>query len=134
MYLGRIVEAGTVEEVLREPKHPYTRALFPRCQHHGRPPRGGSVAPSGRNTVTRQAADRLSFPPALCAGDGCLPADISGRNPAVGNAGRALPPLPLTGRAAILPAAPQWRCRFSGCRDGCSRAVRDLHVVRAAYR
>jgi peptide/nickel transport system ATP-binding protein len=28
MYLGRIVEAGTVEEVLREPKHPYTRALL----------------------------------------------------------------------------------------------------------
>jgi peptide/nickel transport system ATP-binding protein len=28
MYLGRIVERGTVDEVLREPKHPYTRALL----------------------------------------------------------------------------------------------------------
>lgn len=28
MYLGRIVEQGTVEEVLRSPKHPYTRALL----------------------------------------------------------------------------------------------------------
>ena len=28
MYLGRIVEEGTVEEVLRTPKHPYTRALL----------------------------------------------------------------------------------------------------------
>jgi peptide/nickel transport system ATP-binding protein len=28
MYLGRIVEHGTVDEVLREPKHPYTRALL----------------------------------------------------------------------------------------------------------
>jgi peptide/nickel transport system ATP-binding protein len=28
MYLGRIVEAGTVEEVLQTPKHPYTRALL----------------------------------------------------------------------------------------------------------
>jgi peptide/nickel transport system ATP-binding protein len=28
MYLGRIVERGTVEEVLRDPKHPYTRALL----------------------------------------------------------------------------------------------------------
>ncbi|MCK6406080.1 MAG: dipeptide ABC transporter ATP-binding protein [Rhodocyclaceae bacterium] len=28
MYLGRIVESGTVEEVLRAPKHPYTRALL----------------------------------------------------------------------------------------------------------
>ena len=28
MYLGRIVERGTAEEVLRTPKHPYTRALL----------------------------------------------------------------------------------------------------------
>ena len=28
MYLGRIVEQGTVDEVLEQPKHPYTRALL----------------------------------------------------------------------------------------------------------
>jgi len=28
MYMGNIVEAGTVEDVLRRPKHPYTRALL----------------------------------------------------------------------------------------------------------
>jgi peptide/nickel transport system ATP-binding protein len=28
MYLGRVVEYGTVTQVLREPKHPYTRALL----------------------------------------------------------------------------------------------------------
>jgi peptide/nickel transport system ATP-binding protein len=28
MYLGRIVEAGPTEEVLRDPRHPYTRALL----------------------------------------------------------------------------------------------------------
>ncbi len=28
MYLGRIVEQGTVDEVLRSPRHPYTRALL----------------------------------------------------------------------------------------------------------
>ncbi|MBI2305732.1 MAG: ABC transporter ATP-binding protein [Rhodocyclales bacterium] len=28
MYLGRIVERGTVEEVLRQPQHPYTKALL----------------------------------------------------------------------------------------------------------
>jgi oligopeptide/dipeptide ABC transporter ATP-binding protein len=28
MYLGRVVETGTVEEVLTDPKHPYTKALL----------------------------------------------------------------------------------------------------------
>ncbi len=28
MYLGRVVEAGTVEEVLERPRHPYTQALL----------------------------------------------------------------------------------------------------------
>jgi peptide/nickel transport system ATP-binding protein len=28
MYLGRIVETGSVDEVLKSPRHPYTRALL----------------------------------------------------------------------------------------------------------
>jgi oligopeptide/dipeptide ABC transporter ATP-binding protein len=28
MYLGRIVEIGTVDEVFKNPQHPYTRALL----------------------------------------------------------------------------------------------------------
>jgi len=41
MYLGRIVERGTVEEILREPKHPYTEALLsavPRLDAEGQRP------------------------------------------------------------------------------------------------
>jgi peptide/nickel transport system ATP-binding protein len=33
MYLGRIVERGTAEEVLRAPKHPYTQALLAAVPH-----------------------------------------------------------------------------------------------------
>jgi peptide/nickel transport system ATP-binding protein len=28
MYLGRVVESGSAEEVLRHPRHPYTKALL----------------------------------------------------------------------------------------------------------
>ena len=39
MYLGRIVESGSAEEVLRTPRHPYTQALLaavPRVEEAGR--------------------------------------------------------------------------------------------------
>ena len=39
MYLGRIVEVGTVEEVLLRPQHPYTRALLSVLPEAGRPGR-----------------------------------------------------------------------------------------------
>ncbi len=62
MYLGRIVESGSADEVLRRPRHPYTQALLaavPRIE-------GGAEAP--------QVADRKLFadlpspanPPAGC--------------------------------------------------------------------
>ena len=36
MYSGEVVEAGQVEEVLGNPKHPYTKALLDTLPHHGR--------------------------------------------------------------------------------------------------
>ncbi len=59
MYLGRVVEQGPAEEVLAEPKHPYTQSLL-------------AAAPKlGRRRSTRAAADGELpdpvHPPAGCA-------------------------------------------------------------------
>ncbi|MBI5627259.1 MAG: ABC transporter ATP-binding protein, partial [Nitrosomonadales bacterium] len=78
MYLGRIVERGTSEEVLRSPKHPYTQALLsavPRIDGSGveriklegdmpspaNPPQGCHFAP--RCTHAMEIC-RASYPPA----------------------------------------------------------------------
>jgi peptide/nickel transport system ATP-binding protein len=59
MYLGRIVETGTVDEVLGAPRHPYTRALLSAVP---------SVDCDGRRTVIRLEGDMPSpsNPPAGC--------------------------------------------------------------------
>ena len=65
MYLGRIVERGTVEEVLDHPKHPYTRALLSAVP---------SIDPKTKREVIRlqgdlpspaDPPDRLPFPSPL---------------------------------------------------------------------
>jgi len=78
MYLGRIVERGTAEEVLRAPKHPYTQALLsavPRIDGTGRerirlegdlpssanPPQGCHFAPRCSHAMERCRAE---YPPA----------------------------------------------------------------------
>jgi peptide/nickel transport system ATP-binding protein len=78
MYLGRIVERGTAEEVLRSPKHPYTRALLssvPRVDGSGvrriklegdlpsssNPPQGCHFAPRCAHAT---AQCRNDYPPA----------------------------------------------------------------------
>ena len=55
MYLGKIVEQGPVEAVLRDPKHPYTRGLLasmPRLDRHFKAPlraiRGNVPSPAAR--------------------------------------------------------------------------------------
>jgi len=54
MYLGRIVERGTAQEVLRSPKHPYTQALLsavpvPRLDAHSAAIRLPGETPSPAN-------------------------------------------------------------------------------------
>ncbi len=54
MYLGRIVEHGSAAEVLRSPRHPYTRALLsavppPRLEGHAAPIRLPGETPSPAN-------------------------------------------------------------------------------------
>jgi len=68
MYLGRIVERGSVEEVLRNPRHPYTRMLLaavPRVDVPGAPasPMRGEKKDTG---VTRGDMPSPLNPPAGC--------------------------------------------------------------------
>jgi peptide/nickel transport system ATP-binding protein len=59
MYLGRIVEQGTVDDVLGSPKHPYTRALLSAVP---------SVDPATRREIIRLQGDLPSpvNPPSGC--------------------------------------------------------------------
>jgi peptide/nickel transport system ATP-binding protein len=84
MYLGRIVEQGTVDDVLRDPRHPYTRALlaavpgvdgaFPGTAAAGSEIPSPLAPPSGCHFHPRcsQASDecRRSYPEASALGAG----------------------------------------------------------------
>jgi oligopeptide/dipeptide ABC transporter ATP-binding protein len=86
MYLGRIVETGTVEEVLTTPRHPYTRALL------------SVVAESGEEPVilTGETPDSAAIP-AGCRFHPRCPLVASGEAERLGVAGqcRAVDPKPL---------------------------------------
>lgn len=62
MYLGRIVERGTAEEVLRNPRHPYTRMLLAAV------PR---IEPGGRTAVRAGETNRGDMPSAFNPPSGC---------------------------------------------------------------
>ena len=98
MYLGRIVERGTVDEVLGAPQHPYTQALLaavPTIDGERR-----AALRQGRAAVAVGAAGRLSLPPALPARDGALQAGVPGRGAALADARGGL--LPRRGSAEEL--------------------------------
>jgi peptide/nickel transport system ATP-binding protein len=46
MYAGRIVEEGTARQLIRTPRHPYTRALL-QSRAHGALDKGGRLATIG---------------------------------------------------------------------------------------
>jgi len=56
MYLGRIVEIGTVEEIYSDPKHPYTKALL------SANPRIGGKGVSNRQILTGDIPSPLNRP------------------------------------------------------------------------
>jgi peptide/nickel transport system ATP-binding protein len=97
MYLGRIVETGTVEEVLTAPKHPYTKALL------------SVVAESGEDPVilTGETPDSAAIP-AGCRFHPRCPLYASGEAERLGVAQQCLTvdpaPLPSAGRHAACHA------------------------------
>jgi oligopeptide/dipeptide ABC transporter ATP-binding protein len=102
MYLGRIVEQGSAEQVLGAPRHPYTQALLasvPRLHAGTLPPATPSEPPNPANLPPgctfhprcrrAEPACRTGNPPALVNGLACPPASV-------GNHGRVrAPDLPI---------------------------------------
>ena len=59
MYLGRVVEAGPVDDIFHDPKHPYTQALLRSIPSVDAPPR------------TQPADDQRVDPAPVQPADGC---------------------------------------------------------------
>ncbi|MEV4754355.1 ABC transporter ATP-binding protein [Micromonospora sp. NPDC049559] len=65
MYLGRIVEFGPVDELLAEPRHPYTRELLAAAPRAGAGGLGRPDADPGPRGGTLDPADAEPVPPAV---------------------------------------------------------------------
>ena len=65
LYAGRVVEAGPAADVLRAPRHPYTRGLLARAAAAGSAARRPAGADPRRPAGPAAARPRLQFPPAL---------------------------------------------------------------------
>jgi peptide/nickel transport system ATP-binding protein len=73
MYLGRIVERGTVDEVLRSPQHPYTRALLSAVPSPRLDAQPEFIRLPGEMPSPANPPSRLPFHPALPASQRRLP-------------------------------------------------------------
>ena len=86
-YAGRIVESGRKDELLRHPRHPYTRALLDALPHPEAARDTPLVAIKGTPPSPQQRSRRLPLPPALPLRNRCV---HDGRSAA--RAGRRSPP------------------------------------------
>ena len=77
MYLGRIVEYGSVDEVLKKPKHPYTQALLSAVPGDRAGIETSYHPPSWRSSITLQPAIRMSFSSPMHSCNADLPGNLS---------------------------------------------------------
>lgn len=70
MYAGKIVEEATTEKIFAQPAHPYTQFLINSLPKFGDKSMRDSVP--GSPPLSREPANRLSFPPTLPARQGNL--------------------------------------------------------------
>jgi peptide/nickel transport system ATP-binding protein len=100
MYLGRIVEQGTVDEVLRSPQHPYTRALLSAVPSPHLDAQPEFIRLPGETPSPARPPAGCHFHPrcrqAIAACSARYPRD----DQRVDDAQRALPPVRLASRAA----------------------------------
>jgi peptide/nickel transport system ATP-binding protein len=74
MYAGRIVEEGTARQLIRTPRHPYTRALL-QSRAHGAMEKGGRLA-----TIGGSPPDLANLPPGCAFAERCPMAQDACRN------------------------------------------------------
>jgi peptide/nickel transport system ATP-binding protein len=93
MYAGRIVESGSVDEILDRPMHPYTRALLDSVPARNEP--GRPLA-----QIRGMTPSLMRLPPGCAFRERCTRAvdacrvDPAWRSPAAGRALRCVNPLP----------------------------------------
>ena len=99
MYLGKIVEVGTVEQLYHDPRHPYTVALLSAIPEREPAPPQVAARAQGRRAVARGAAVGLPVPhPLLAARAARQPRELLDRSSRrCGRSGRRATRSPATG-------------------------------------